>query len=333
MIHWTAGCVPYVRTPAERFAHLVDFPYTAHYAVVDGLHMAYEDVGPRNGQVVVMLHGEPSWSYLYRKMIPILASAGYRVITPDMIGMGRSDKPVEFKDYTYLNHVHWVEEFIQDLHLHDITAFVQDWGSLIGLRVVGDHPDWFARVVIANGNLPVLPQGFKFVTVPNPPLPNASLVSPIHKGGTTDAFQAWATFALVGTSLQASQVVNQLTAKQLSPRELAAYDAPFPSRIYMTGVRVFPSLIDTVSDPPTNAAAAQVFRSWTKPLATFWGLLDPSFGSKGSVRNAWLAPAVPGAAGQPSHLYPDASHFIQEDEGRDLAQRVAAFIKANPLRG
>jgi len=280
-----------------------------------------------------MLHGEPSWSYLYRKMIPMLASAGFRVITPDMIGMGRSDKPVEFKDYTYLNHVHWVEEFIRDLHLHDITVFVQDWGSLIGLRVVGDHPDWFSRVVIANGNLPVLPQGFKFVTVPDPPLPNANLVSPIHRGGSSDVFPAWATFALVGTKLKASQVVNQLTAKQLSRRELAAYDAPFPSRIYMTGVRVFPSLIDTVSDPPTNAAAAQVFRHWTKPLVTFWGLLDPSFGSKASVRDAWLPSVVPGAAGQPSHIYPDASHFIQEDEGRDLARRVAAFIKANPLHG
>ncbi len=337
-IHWTAGCIPYVRTPDERFARLVNFPYSPHYALVDGLRMAYEDEGPRNGQVVLLLHGEPSWSYLYRKMIPILVDGGYRVIAPDMIGMGRSDKPVEFRDYSYLKHVRWVEEFIRGLGLRNITAFVQDWGSLIGLRVIGDHPAWFARVVVANGRLPVVPEGLKLITLPNPPLPNNTITLPFGPGsrktavphfGVSDEFAQWAVFALTGTHLRASAVVNALTATKLSPPELAAYDAPFPSRIYMTGVRVFPSLINTIGDPPTNAAARKVFNSWTKPLLTLFGRLDHNLGT--DAVQAELRDTVPGAKGQLHHAYTDANHFIQEDKGADLARRVVAFMKANPI--
>jgi len=336
-LHWTAGCIPYVRTPTSRFDNLPGFPYSVHYANVDGLRMAYESVGPTHGQVVLMLHGEPTWSYLYRKMIPVLAGAGYRVITPDLIGLGRSDKPVQFSDYSYLAEVHWTEEFIEDRHLHDITAFLQDWGSLIGLRVVGDHPNWFARVIVANGELPNLPQGIKVVTLPDPPIPDPTLTLPfstcasrtnaVPHVGVSECFAEWARYALVATAFRPSQVVQALIQSPISKAALAAYDAPYPTRAYMSGVRVFPSLIDTVGDPPTNMEAAEVLEHETKPFITIFGARDNTF----TGAQQWFEDNVPGARGQDNYLYPTAGHFIQEDEGPNLARRVVAFMRANPL--
>lgn len=338
VLHWTEGCVPFVRTPEARFADLPDFPYEPHYQEVDGLRMAYVDEGPRDGQVVLLLHGEPSWSFLYRKMIPIFTHAGYRVIAPDMIGMGRSDKPVQFADYTYLHHVRWVSEFIAALDLHDVTAFVQDWGSLIGLRVIGDHPDRFARVVVGNGRLPVLPAGLKPAALPETIVSNDEWTLPFRADAPTipvppnpfvgERFAQWVVFALAGSKLRASDVIDALTTTKLSRAELDAYDAPFPERIYMTGPRVFPSLVNTVSEPPTNAGARAVFDAWTKPLLTLFGRRDPNLGT--DAIQAEMRDHVPGAVGQPHHAYPDAGHFVQEDVGPDLAHRVDAFIRANP---
>ncbi|MBI5288777.1 MAG: alpha/beta fold hydrolase [Chloroflexi bacterium] len=344
---WTSDCIPFVRTPEERFEDLPDFPYEAHYADVGGgLRMAYVDEasrdgeGSRDGDVVLLLHGEPSWGYLYRKMIPPLVDAGYRVIAPDMIGMGRSDKPVQFADYSYLQHVQWVEAFIAELGLTDITVFVQDWGSLIGLRVVGDKPDLFARVVVANGRLPVVPEGLKLVTFPDPPLPDDALALPFdtcdeanvlvpHFPAISECFAEWAVFALTGTAFHPSEVIEALTAVDLLPEERAAYDAPFPERIYISGPRVFPSLINTLGGPPNNAAAREVFNAWTKPLLTLFGRLDENLGT--DAVQAEMRDTVPGAQGQPHHFYPDAHHFIQEDKGADLAARVVEFMSANPL--
>ena len=340
-LHWTSTCIPYVRTPEDRFTDLPDFPYVPSYVDVDGgLRMAYLDEGPRDGQVVLLLHGEPSWSYLYRRMIPVLTAAGLRVIAPDMIGMGRSDKPVQFADYSYLRHVAWVSRFVEALGLSDVTVFVQDWGSLIGLRVIGDHPDRFARVVVANGRLPVLPAGVHPVTLPDPPLPDDTIRAPFSDDGRpvasvtvipgmSEQFGQWAVYALTGTTFHASEVLQALTEVELRPDELRAYDAPFPDRIYMTGPRVFPSLINTVSDEPTNAAARKVFDAWDKPLLTLFGRGDSTLGS--DAVQAEMRDRVPGAVGQPHHAYPDAKHFIQEDEGLDLAHRVVDFVQADPL--
>ena len=339
-LRWTLGCIPYVRTPDERFADLSDFPYRPLYADVDGgLRMAYVDEGPRDGQVVLLLHGEPSWSYLYRKMIPQLTAAGLRVIAPDLIGMGRSDKPVQFADYSYLRHVRWVTTFVETLGLQDITAFVQDWGSLIGLRVIGDQPNRFARVVVANGRLPVLPAGLKPITLPDPPLPNDGIRAPFvddpRPVATVEVFPAlseqfgqWAVYALTGTTFTASEVLQALTTVDLTADELRAYDAPFPERIYMTGPRVFPSLVNTVSEEPTNLAAREVFDAWEKPMLTLFGRADQTLRTE--AIQAEMRDRVPGARGQEHHAYPDASHFIQEDEGPDLARRVVAFIEADP---
>lgn len=337
-LRWTADCLPFVRTPDERFDALSGFPYEPRYAKIDGLRLAYYEAGPADGEVVLLLHGEPSWSYLYRKMIPILAGAGYRVLALDMMGMGRSDKPVELGAYSYLRHVHWVESFVEELDLEDVTAFVQDWGSLIGLRVIGDNPDRFARVVVANGRLPVVPEGLKLVTLPDPPIPT-DLPQPFDAcAEKTDparpalpvvekCFPEWAIFALTSTQLRAGTVIERLTTTTLSPEELAAYDAPFPSRIYMTGPRVFPSLINTLGEAPTNAAARAVFDEWTKPLLTLFGRQDMTLGTE--AVQAEMRDTVPGAQAQPHHAYPDANHFIQEDQGRDLAERVVAFMRAS----
>jgi haloalkane dehalogenase len=338
-LRWTDGHVPFVRTPDERFAALPDFPHEPRYAVVDGLRMAYVEAGPTDGQVVLLLHGQPSWGYLYRRMIPVIADAGYRVIAPDLIGMGRSDKPVQFADYSYLQHVTWVRTFIHELALNDITVFVQDWGSLIGLRVVGDEPDRFSRVVVANGRLPVVPAGLQPVTLPDPPIPDGTLTFPIgaenpvtrdvpHFPGISEQFARWALFALIGTQFRPSEVIDALTATSHTHEELAAYDAPFPDRIYMTGTRVFPSLINTIGVEPTNEAARRVFDAWEKPLLTLFGRLDQTLGSE--AIQAEMRDNVPGAVGQAHHAYPDAHHFIQEDKGIDLAHRVVAFIQANP---
>jgi haloalkane dehalogenase len=335
---WTTSGIPFVRTPDERFDDLEDFPYEPHFVEVDGLRMAYVDEGPHDGAAVLLLHGEPSWSYLYRKMIPLLVESGLRVVAPDLIGMGRSDKPVQFADYTYLRHVEWVKQFLDALGLRDITAFVQDWGSLIGLRVVGDWPDRFARVVVANGRLPVIPAGIRPIELPDPPLPDDELTAPFLSGpgrladvnvlpGLSPRFGQWAAFALMGTRLRASDVIDALTTTPLSEGAKAAYDAPFPDRIYMAGPRVFPSLVNTVGVEPTNLGARQVFDTWTKPMLTLFGRRDETLG--GDDVQAEMRDRVPGAQGQPHHAYPDAHHFIQEDEGPDLARRVVAFMADN----
>lgn len=341
-LRYTRACLPFVRTPAKYTRGLDHFPYVSRYVRVDGLRMAYVDEGAADGPVILLMHGEPSWSYLYRKMIPILVDAGFRVIAPDLIGLGRSDKPVEFARYRYLQQVAWVKQFLDAVPrnrrpggprgLRDVTLFCQDWGSLISLRVVGDLPNRFARVVVANGRLPVVPIVIELAHVPNPPLLNPDLPFPL--GGDPCApndltcFGRWATYALTSPHLRPSQVVETLTASTLSDAEKAAYDAPYPAFVYMTGPRVFPSMINTLGESPTNVAARAVFDHFTKPLLTLFGRLDPNLGT--DAVQAEMRDRVPGAVGQAHWAYPDANHFIQEDKGEDLARRVVEFVRANP---
>lgn len=340
-IRYTRDCLPYVTTPRREFRNLQDFPWRGRYVRVDGLRMHYLDVGPRTGEVVLLLHGQPSWSYLYRKMIPILADAGYRVIAPDFIGMGRSDKPVELWRYSYLQHVAWLESFMDQVRrserprrrgLQNVTLFCQDWGSTIGLRAVGNRPDRFARVVVANGSLTVVPFDVDLVQVPDPPLLDPSAPSPFTGPCNLPGlgcFERWVVYALTNPNMRESEVVEAGTVTSLTPEEAAAYDAPFPELIYRAGPRVFPSLINTLGESPTNVFARAVFDTFQKPLLTLFGRLDPVFGS--DAVQAQLRDTVPGAVGQPHHAYPDAGHFVQEDKGEDLARRVVEFIRANPL--
>ncbi len=339
----TDAGVDFVRTPDERFANLPDFPYEAKYVEIDGLRQAYVDEGPTDGEPVLLLHGQPSWSYLYRKMIPVLVESGHRVIAMDHLGMGRSDKPIDIEDYSYLGHIDRLERFIMALGLEDITLFCQDWGSLIGLNVAGTNPDWFARIVVGNGALPV------FDEAPFPPVPFPDRVSnrlpspfglqpdqqmPISDAGRGDPlevdpfFYYWMNYAMKSASFRPSEVLESITWFPLSPEDEAAYDAPFPCRAYLAGPRVFPSLIRDVAGNTEEAYAGLL--AYEKPFLTIWGNNDP--GNLGAPEVQFeLIDSIPGAAGQPHVRLFEASHFLQDDQGALIGELMNNFIAKNPL--
>lgn len=300
-IQTTTDGISFLRTPDERFTKLVDFPFAPNYVDVDGLRMAYIDEGPGDGSVILCLHGEPSWSYLYRFMIPKFVEAGYRVIAPDLIGFGRSDKPTERPSYSYAGHVSWMKAFIRALSITDMTLFCQDWGGLIGLRVVGEHPDWFARLVIANT---ALPDG-----------PNMG-----------DGFKMWQEASQEMPFMDCGALLKRaVLARELSDEEMDGYRAPFPDESYMAGARQFPLLVPTsVDDPaiPANRAAWLVLESFTKPVLTLWAPDDVVLG-KGQ---AMFLQRIPGTANQPHQVFSPAGHFLQDDVGPALADAVIAWI-------
>ena len=258
----TADGVQFVRTPDFHFKNLPDWNYSYQYVEIDGLRQAYAEAGPAGGEVVLLLHGQPSWSYLYRKMIPVLADAGYRVIAMDHLGMGRSDKPIDIDDYSYLGHADRLGQFIQRLGLQQIHLFAQDWGAIIGLRVAGLNPDWFASIAIGNGDLPIGLDTQPFPTVENPgevvdmeyPFTYFSdQQTPFYDGcdlitgGLSEEYEIvtkWQNYAMKGSEFRASQIIENHTWYPVSIEEQAAYDAPFPSREYMAGIRAFPSIIN-----------------------------------------------------------------------------------------
>jgi haloalkane dehalogenase len=250
------------------------------------------------------MHGEPSWSYLYRKMIPLLTAAGCRVIAPDLVGFGKSDKPSEKSDYTYARHVAWMQEAIIDhLDLADATFFGQDWGGLVGLRLVADNPDRFARVVIGNTGLPT------------------------GDGAPSDAFMAWQKFSQESPVFPIGQILQGATNTVLTDGEVAAYDAPFPDETFKEGARIFPSLVPTSTDDPAvpaNLAAWEVFKAWDKPFICCFSDDDPvtTGGDKPFLK------LVPGAQGQPHVMVENAHHFFQEDGAPQLAQIVIDAINA-----
>ena len=335
VVRTTAGGTAFVRTPDACFADLPDWPYEPEYVEIDGLRQAYVDEGPADGEVVLLLHGQPSWSYLYRDMIAVLADSGHRVIAMDHVGMGRSDKPIDVESYSYLGHNDRLEAFIDELGLADINLFVQDWGSLIGLRVAGLNPDLFATIAVGDGGLPVIPADVQpFPPVQNPDVP---VDLPFPFGGIPDQqesfydgcepqpgalggnFGDWMTYAMTGETFQASEVLEALTWFDLEPEVEAAYDAPFPSRIYMTGPRTFPSLVNGV--PGETAEAWEGLMAYDKPFLTLWADNDP--GGLGQCQTQQgLIDAVPGAAGQPHDRLPEASHFLQDDQGTEIATRL-----------
>ncbi len=296
-----------LRTPDERFSNLPDFPFAPHYVEIDDdegapLRVHHLDEGPRDGRVVLLMHGEPSWCFLYRKMIPLLADSGFRCIAPDLVGFGRSDKPTERTDYTYERHVGWMRAALFDqLDLRDVTLVCQDWGGLIGLRLVGEHPDRFARVVTANTFLP---------TGDTPP---------------GDAFLAWQNFSQQAPEFPVGGIVNGGCATDLSPAVIAAYDAPFPDESYKAGARQFPLLVPTSPDDPAapaNRTSWETLRAWTKPFLTAFSDLDPITRGGDSA----FQRDVPGCAGQPHTTITGGGHFLQEDRGEDLAKVVAEWM-------
>jgi haloalkane dehalogenase len=291
-----------LRTPDDRFVNLPGYNFAPHYAQIGELCMHYIDEGPRDAAPVLLLHGEPSWSYLYRKMVPILAAAGHRVIAPDLIGFGRSDKPVKREDYTYQGHVDWMAAFVRTLELNNITLVAQDWGGLIGLRVLAGEPDRFARVVVANTGLPT------------------GDLKP------SEGFMRWREFSQSTPNFHAGGIVKGACRSQLSAEVIAAYDAPFPDDPYKAGARQFPLLVPIRPDDPASEAnrrAWQVLQQWKKPLRTAFSDGDPV--TQGGERP--FQKLVPGAQGQPHVTIRDAGHFLQEDKGEELAEVVVKFME------
>ena len=292
-----------LRTPDDRFASLPDFSFEPHYVELrDGVRVHHLDEGPSDAAPVLLLHGEPSWSYLYRKMIPGLVAAGHRCVVPDLVGFGRSDKPSEQDDYTYQRHVDWMQELVfEHLDLRDITFFGQDWGGLVGLRLVAADPDRFARVVVSNTGLP---------TADRPP---------------TEAFLAWQKFSQETPVFPVGKLIAGGCTTKLDAEVVAAYDAPFPDDTYLAGARRFPTLVPTSTDDPAHAAnteAWEVLRRFDKPFLCAFGDSDPI--TKGGER-AFIG-HVPGTEGQPHTTIEGGGHFIQEDRGPELAALIAGFI-------
>jgi len=309
-----------LRTPDSRFENLPDYPFAPHYHTLrSGLRMHYVDEGPRAGAgvsgqdkmspalaqsaapAVLLLHGEPSWSYLYRKMIPAFTGAGLRAVAPDLVGFGKSDKPPRLGDYSYQGHVDWLSEWMEALDLRQLTLFCQDWGSLLGLRLAAEHGERFDRIVVGNGFLPTADRG----------------VAP--------AFKVWRAFARWSPWFPIGRIVNSGCANKLSPAEIAAYDAPFPSSAYKAGARAFPRLVPTEPDNPAvpaNRAAWQKLGQWNKPFLTLFGAGDPILGRADKP----LQQHVPGAKDQP-HARLRGGHFVQEDQGTEIARRMVEWMK------
>jgi haloalkane dehalogenase len=301
--------VDILRTPDDRFADLPGFPFAPRYVDVpagDGsdvaLRMHYVDEGDPGAPVVLLLHGEPSWSYLYRKMIPVLTSGGLRAVAIDLAGFGRSDKPASRDDYTYQRHIDWTWGAVEAMGLDHMTLVGQDWGGLIGLRLVAEHPDRFERVVAANTFLPT---------------------------GETDlgpAFKAWREFSQTVPEFPVGRIVSGGCTSDLPPEVIAAYDAPFPDESYKSGARQFPVLVPASPDDPAapaNRAAWDVLDKWEKPFLTAFSDNDPVTAGADRVLQA----RIPGAAGQPHTTLTGGGHFLQEDVGEQLADVVVAFSK------
>jgi len=290
-----------IRTPEDRFEKLTNYPFSPNYIDVDGMRMHYIDEGPKDGKVILMMHGEPSWSYLYRHMIPVCVAAGHRVIAPDLIGFGKSDKLTDLSDYSYKKHMGWMQSFLDQLELSDITLVCQDWGSLIGLRLAAENESHFSAIAVGNG---MLPTG--------------------EEGRIPKAFKIWQNFARYSPWFPIARIVESGVFKGFSKEERRAYDAPFPSSKYKAGARAFPRLVPTTPNDPANAAnkeAWKVLEKWEKPFLTLFSNGDPIMRGLDKI----FLKRVPGCKGMP-HKTLIGGHFLQEDSGPVFAQAVNELV-------
>ncbi len=294
-----------LRTPDERFRGLPDFPFEPHYTEFEGARMHYLDEGPRGGQIVLCLHGEPTWCFLYRKMIPPLVTAGYRVVAPDWIGFGRSDKWRDRSVYSYARHVRSLAHLVETLDLRAVTPVVQDWGGLIGLPWAAENPGAVARLVILNTALPA-------------------------GEGAPFAFRVWRAFSQWAPVLPVGGIVRTALVRRPAREVIAGYNAPFPDERYKSGARAFPMLVPTHVDAAfvdRNRAAIVAFGKWEKPTLLRFGRRDPILRS--------FAPRfleiVKALRGQEVGWVENAGHFVQEDAGPELALQIVTFLRANPV--
>jgi len=331
-IHKTDAGVEYVRTPDERFENLPGYSFATNYMEIDGLRMHYLAEGPEDGEIILMLHGQPTWTYLYRKMIKDLVAKGYRCIAPDLIGMGKSDKPIQEKYHTYDVHCNNTLAFIEKLNLKDITIFVQDWGSVIGTRLVGENPDLFARLILANGDLPDFTEATNPLYIPNPVVINPKVkglkkaLAKHFLAGRDTSFQAWILYCLTNMNPFVGKVMSFATEVKLTKAEAAAYDAPFPSYIFMAGPRSLPAM--TAGIVGQTLTAWEGLEKFEKPFLSLIGLKDKLLG-RPSIQRKWIA-RIPGAKDQNHEQFENGAHFIQEDLGEIMADRTHQFILKNP---
>jgi haloalkane dehalogenase len=300
--------VEILRTPDDRFADLDGFPHEARYVEVpsgdgDTLRVAYVEVGPADGPVVLLLHGEPTWSYLYRTMLPVLAGRGLRAVAVDLVGFGRSDKPAAVGDHTYARHVEWVRSAVFDaLDLREVTLVGQDWGGLIGLRLATENPDRIAAIVAANTGLPTGDQ----------PMP--------------DIWWAFRNAVESAPDLDIGRLVASGCRQGLTDAARAAYDAPFPDETYKAGPRAMPLILPTAPDDPAGEANRRAWKrlsEWTKPFLVAFSDGDPITGAMAPI----LSRTVPAAAGREQPVIAGAGHFLQEDAGEELAVTIAEFVR------
>ena len=290
-----------LRTPDNRFSNLLDYPFKPNYIQLGDIRIHYVDEGESSKEVVLLIHGEPTWSYLYRKMIPIVSESGYRVIVPDLVGFGKSDKPINQEDYTYEKHVGWISSFVESLDLTNINLFCQDWGGLIGLRIVSEQGYRFNRIIASNTSLPT--GDFK---VPK-------------------AFFNWQKFSQDTPVFNASKIVKSSCVNKISNEVQKAYDAPFPDETYKAGARRFPMLVPTSPNDPSsqpNREAWEKLKNWHKPFLTAFSDSDPI--TKGG--DILFQKLIPGCKGISHKTIVGAGHFLQEDKGPELAQLIVDFI-------
>lgn len=294
-----------LRTPDSQFDNLPDYDFVPHYHnitdnTLGDLRLHYVDEGPRDGRVIIMMHGEPSWSFLYRHMIKAVAAAGFRVLAPDLIGFGKSDKPDQILDYTYTSHVAWMKDWLEAMNVSDAVLFCQDWGGLIGLRLVAMFPQKFAGVVAANT---FLPTGDK------------------EPG---EAFKKWREFSQTVPEFPVGGILRGATVKPLGEGVEAAYNAPFPDESFKAGARIFPALVPITPDmdgAADNRAAWKILRQFDKPFLTAFSDLDPV--SKGGDK--LFQKLIPGCQGQPHQTVKGGGHFLQEDVHRELSEIIIDF--------
>jgi len=297
--------MPVIRTPDERFSKLPDFPFAPHYIEVNGLRIHYVDEG--KGETILCLHGEPSWSFLYRKMIASM-SKQHRVIAMDFIGFGRSDKFTEREAYTFQMHLDMLMGFIKAMNLEQITVVVQDWGGLIGLAAVAHMPERFARLVIMNTGLPT------------------------GKGKPSEAFLEWRSYAETHPDLEVGQSILSAVAhpEKLTKEIIAAYEAPFPDVTYKAGAAVWPLLVPISLDNPASAEmrhAREVLSKWDKPALVMFSDKDPITGGG----DKFFRSLIPTAKDQPEIIIKDTGHFLQEEKGEEISQHILDFIKRTPV--
>jgi haloalkane dehalogenase len=293
------------RTPDSRFENLPGFNFAPHYVELNDtdlgkLRVHYLDEGPRDGAVVLCMHGNPSWSYLYRKMIPVFVAAGYRVLAPDLVGFGRSDKPLRVDDYSYAKHIAWMRDWLLAMEVSNITLVAQDWGGLIGLRLVAAMPELFRAMSLSNTGL----------STGDYQMP--------------EAFQKWKAWSTGPSEFDPGLVVNDFGRGTLSAAEIEAYRAPFPDQGYVAHVKAFASLVPTSPDNPesdNNRKAWQQLMQWEKPVLLCFSNSDPVTGGGEKV----FKKLVPGTAGQP-HVTLDGGHFIQETRGKEWAGAIVNWL-------